>query len=245
MSVSASLLTRPMNPPKRCSRRGFTNYWDAYFAGRAAPLGSGSAWEVVRSHCSTTSLPVRWPDMFRRCGVTTSRRRLRWRLARQAARRTRRLLGDHVDSSAASRLDPSPRAGSADVRRIRAPIPDDVVDRLFHAASLLACAASAARTHRGPVAEGVGGLEAHVLLALDMGILRRFGRSHEQLARSTMRDRDLIGDGWLSDVATNSVSRRSPTTSPRALRTPRTGRTRRAHGHARAARDAPRRRPAL
>ena len=46
------------------------------------------------------------------------------------------------------------------------PIPDDVVARLFHAASLL-------REHRGDghiaalMVEGVGGLEAHVLLALD------------------------------------------------------------------------------
>ncbi len=50
--------------------------------------------------------------------------------------------------------------------------------RLFHAASLL-------REHRGDghivalVAEGVGGLEAHVLLALEMGMPpERFGRIH-------------------------------------------------------------------
>ena len=49
------------------------------------------------------------------------------------------------------------------------PIPDDVVARLFHAASLL-------REHRGDghiaalMVEGVGGLEAHVLFALDMGM---------------------------------------------------------------------------
>src|SRR6185295_277161 len=67
---------------------GFTNYWDTYFAGRAAPLGI---------------------------------------------------------------------------------VPEDVVDRLFHAASLL-------REHRGDghiaalMVEGVGGLEAHVLLALDMNM---------------------------------------------------------------------------
>jgi hypothetical protein len=55
--------------------------------------------------------------------------------------------------------------------------------------------------------EGVGGLEAHVLLALDMGMpAEKFGRIHHlpaaQLAAviDGMRDRGLIGeDGWLSE----------------------------------------------
>ncbi len=86
------------------------------------------------------------------------------------------------------------------------PIPDDVVTRLFHAASLL-------REHRGDghVAalrvEGVGGLEAHVLFALAMGMrAEKFGRIHHlpraQLAAviDGMRDRKLIGDdGSLSE----------------------------------------------
>src|SRR5436189_292652 len=90
---------------------GFTNYWDTYFAGRAAPLGLVPA-EVV----------------------------------------------------------------DAALRAV--PVPGDVVTRMFHAASLL-------REHRGDghiaalIAEGVGGLEAHVLLALDLGMpAERFGRIH-------------------------------------------------------------------
>ena len=85
-------------------------------------------------------------------------------------------------------------------------IPADVVERLFHAASLL-------REHRGDghiaalMAEGVGGLEAHVLLALDMDMrAERFGRIHHLPAaqldavQDGMRRRGLIGDdGWLSD----------------------------------------------
>jgi hypothetical protein len=85
-------------------------------------------------------------------------------------------------------------------------IPDDVVARLFHAASLL-------REHRGDghiaalVTEGVGGLEAHVLMALDMEMpADKFGRIHHlpppQLGAviEGMRDRGLIGDdGWLSE----------------------------------------------
>jgi hypothetical protein len=86
------------------------------------------------------------------------------------------------------------------------PAPDDAVGRLFHAASLL-------REHRGDghiaalMVEGVGGLEAHVLFALDMGMpAEKFGRIHHlpaaQLAEviDGMRRRDLIGDdGWLSE----------------------------------------------
>ena len=86
------------------------------------------------------------------------------------------------------------------------PVPDEGVARLFHAASLL-------REHRGDghiaalMAEGVGGLEAHVLFALGMDMpAERFGRIHHlpqaQLAAviDGMRDRGLIGDdGWLSE----------------------------------------------
>jgi hypothetical protein len=100
------------------------------------------------------------------------------------------------------------------------PIPNDVVARLFHAALLL-------REHRGDghiaalTIEGVGGLEAHVLFALDMGMpAERFGRIHHLPAAQLgavidgMRDRGLIGDdGWLSNTVapSNSGSRRSPT----------------------------------
>ena len=86
------------------------------------------------------------------------------------------------------------------------PMPDEVVARLFHAASLL-------REHRGDghiaalMTEGIGGFEAHVLLALDMGMpAEKFGRIHHlpaaQLAAviDGMRNRGIIGeDGWLSD----------------------------------------------
>jgi hypothetical protein len=69
------------------------------------------------------------------------------------------------------------------------------------------------REHRGDghiaalMTEGVGGLEAHVLLALGMDMpAEKFGRIHHlpaaQLAAviDGMRDRGLIGeDGWLSE----------------------------------------------
>ena len=86
------------------------------------------------------------------------------------------------------------------------PIPENVVARLFHAASLL-------REHRGDghiaalMINRVGGLEAHVLFALDTGIpAENFGRIHHLPAAQVaavidgMGDRGLIGvDGWLSE----------------------------------------------
>ena len=101
---------------------------------------------------------------------------------------------------------PRSRADPCTPRSRAIPIPDDVVARLFHAASLL-------REHRGDghiaalMVEGVGGLEAHVLLSLDMGTpAENFGRIHHLPAAQLvvlidgMRGRGLIGEnGWLSE----------------------------------------------
>ena len=80
------------------------------------------------------------------------------------------------------------------------PVSEKPVARLFHAASLL-------REHRGDghiaalMAEGIGGLEAHVLLALDLGIpAPTFGRIHHLPATlltgliDKMKDRGLVED---------------------------------------------------
>jgi hypothetical protein len=127
----------------------------------------------------------------------------------------RRILGDHVEGPAFARAaelllraaTSAPIGGRPMFAALRSiPIPDDVVARLFHAASLL-------REHRGDghIAalriEGVGGLEAHVLFALDMSMpAEKFGRIHHlppaQLGAliEGMGDRGLIGeDGWLSE----------------------------------------------
>jgi hypothetical protein len=137
--------------------------------------------------------------------------------ARQAGcvKALRRILGDHVDSPAFARAadlltkaaTSAPSEGRPMYAALRAlPIPGEVVARLFHAASLL-------REHRGDghiaalMVEGVGGLEAHVLLALAMEMpAEKFGRVHHLPAAQLgavidgMRDRGLIGDdGWLSE----------------------------------------------
>ena len=192
---------------------GFTNYWDTYFAGRAAPLGLATA-EVVDALFYNFApgevgrhIPTVW-------NITTPEAAI---AARQAGcvQALRRVLGDHVDTPgfahAAELLTKAatsaPQEGRPMYAALRAiPIPDDVVARLFHAASLL-------REHRGDghvvslMIEGIGRLEAHVLLALDMGMpAEKFGRTHHlpatQLAAviDGMRSRGLIGDDrWLSE----------------------------------------------
>jgi hypothetical protein len=192
---------------------GFTNYWDTYFAGRAAPLGLAPA-EVVDAlfyNFAPGEVARHIPKVWR---TTTPEVAI---AARQmgCVKALRRILGDHVDTPAFARAadllleaaTSAPFEGRPMYAALRAvPIPDDVVARLFHAASLL-------REHRGDghiaalMIEGVGGLEAHVFFALDIGMpAESFGRIHHlpaaQLAAviDGMRDRGLIGDdGWLSE----------------------------------------------
>ena len=192
---------------------GFTNYWDTYFAGRAAPLGLAPA-EVVDAlfyNFAPGEVARHIPKVWR---TTTPEAAL---AARQAGcvNALRRILGDRVDDPAVARAaelltkaaTSAPFEGRPMYAALRAiPIPDDVLARLFHAGALL-------REHRGDghivalMAEGVGGLEAHALFALDMDMpAEKFGRIHHlpaaQLAAVTggMRDRGLIGDnGWLTE----------------------------------------------
>jgi hypothetical protein len=192
---------------------GFTNYWDTYFAGRAAPLGVTPA-EVVDAlfyNFAPGEVARHIPKVWR---TTTPEAAI---AARQAgcAKALRRILGDHVGSPAFARAaglmlkaaTSAPLEGRPMYAALRAiPIPDDVAARMFHAASLL-------REHRGDehivalMSEGVGRLEAHVLYALGMDMpAEKFGRIHHlpatQLADviDGMRARDLIGDdGWLSE----------------------------------------------
>jgi hypothetical protein len=192
---------------------GFTNYWDTYFAGRAAPLGLTTA-EVVDAlfyNFAPGEVARHIPKVWQ---ITTPEAAI---AARQegCVQALRRILGDHVDGPGFARAAEllteaaisAPYDGRPMYAALRAlPIPDELVARLFHAATLL-------REHRGDghvaalMVEGVGGLEAHVLLALDMGMpAARFGRIHHLPAAQLgavidgMRERGLIGDdGWLSE----------------------------------------------
>src|SRR3954467_5384638 len=191
---------------------GFTNYWDTYFAGRAAPLGLVPA-EVVDALFYNFApgevarhIPKVWHTTTPEAAIA----------ARQkgCANALRRILVDHVDTPAFARATElllkastsAPVEGRPMYAALRAiPVPNDVVKRLFHAASLL-------REHRGDghitalMAEGIGGLEAHVLYALDIDMpVEKFGRIHHLPAAQLavvidgMRGRGRIGDaGGLS-----------------------------------------------
>jgi hypothetical protein len=186
---------------------GFTNFWDTYFAGRAAPLGLATA-EVVDAlfyNFAPGEVARHIPKVW---NTTTPEAAIAARRV-GCANALRRILADHVDTPAFARatelLLKAATSAPSEGRPMYAallplPVPDDVVARCFHAASLL-------REHRGDghitalMVEGVGRLEAHVLLALDMDMpAEKFGRIHHLPAAQIagvvegMRDRGLIGD---------------------------------------------------
>ncbi len=165
---------------------GFTDYWDTYFAGRAAPLGSSVPAEVVHALFYNFApgevarhIPKVWSTTTPEAAIA----------ARQegCVNALRRVLGDLVDTPDFTRAvellttaaTSAPLEGRPMYAALRAlPVPEEPVARLFHAASLL-------REHRGDghiavlMAEDIGGLEAHVLLAVDLGMpARTFGRIH-------------------------------------------------------------------
>ena len=192
---------------------GFTDYWDTYFAGRAAPLGLVPA-EVVDAifyNFAPGEVARHIPKVW---NTTTPEAAIAAR-QRGCVNALRRILADHIESPAFARAaelltkaaTSAPIEGRPMYAALRTlPIPDETVARLFHAASLL-------REHRGDghiaalMVEGVGGVEAHVVLALAMNMpAEKFGRVHHlppaQLAAviDGMRARGLIGDdGWLTE----------------------------------------------
>jgi hypothetical protein len=193
---------------------GFTDFWDTYFAGRAAPLGIVPA-EVVDALFYNFApgevarhIPKVWHTTTPEAAIATRQQ--------GCAAALRSILGELVDTpefertadllvAAATSAPVEGRPMYAALRSI--PIPEDLVERLFHAASLL-------REHRGDghiaalMVENIGGLEAHVLVALDMGLpATRFGRLHHlpepQIATviDGLRHRGLVGDdGWLTEA---------------------------------------------
>jgi hypothetical protein len=186
---------------------GYRNYWDTYFAGRAAPLGRVPA-EVVHAIFYNFAdgevarhIPHVW-DIATPGAVLGARER-------GCAAAVRRILADLADSPGVARAaDLATRAATSAPFEGRAlyaalrtlPVPDEPVARLWHAANLL-------REHRGDghvvalVSEGIGGLESHALHAVSQGMpAEKFGRIHH-LPRATlaaladgMRARGLIDD---------------------------------------------------
>ncbi|MEU0156609.1 MarR family winged helix-turn-helix transcriptional regulator [Micromonospora fulviviridis] len=164
---------------------GMRNYWDGYFAGRAAPLGLAPA-EVVHAvfyNFADGEVARHIPWVW---GKTTPQEAIAVREQGSAAALRQRIgqLADSPDLVRAADLATraavsAPTEGRALYAGLRAlDVPEEPVARLWHAATLL-------REHRGDghnaalLARGIGGTEAHVLLALSLGMrAEEFGRTH-------------------------------------------------------------------
>jgi hypothetical protein len=209
-------------PTEAVMALGLRNVWDAYFAGRAAPLGRDVPPAVVHALFYNFAegevarhIPRVWDS------VTPE--------AANAAREKgsvaalRRILGDLADDPSVTRsAEIVMKAGTsartegrgmyAAVRTL--PVPTESLARLWHGANLL-------REHRGDghvaalLTVGIGGTESHVLHALSEGMPpEQFGRvSHLPRSRLAavvdgMRTRGLIGDdGWLTATGQHAKER--------------------------------------
>ena len=193
---------------------GYRNYWDTYFAGRAAPLGRCPA-EVVHAIFYNFADGEVVRHIPRVWDTATPEQALAAR-ERGSVAALKRILGDLADAPSLARAadlatraaTSAPTEGRILYAALRAlPPPEEPLARLWHAATLL-------REHRGDghiaalVAAGIGGTEAHVLHALSENIpAEKFGSVHhlaaDRLARvvDSMQARGLIdASGWLSDA---------------------------------------------
>ena len=209
-------------PTRAVMALGLPSMWDAYFAGRAAPLGRDAPAEVVHALFYSFAPGEVARHIPRVWTMVTPE-------AANAARQQgsvdalRRILGDLADTSGVSRAaDLLIKAGTSARTEGRAlfaavrtlPLPTEALARLWHGANLL-------REHRGDghvaalVAAGIGGTECHVLHALSVHMrAEEFGRvSHLPAARLAavidgMRARGLVGaDGWLTDAGRQTKGR--------------------------------------
>jgi len=200
---------------------GMRNYWDGYFAGRAAPLGLAPA-EVVHAvfyNFADGEVDRHIPWIW---GKITPEEAIAVR-ERSSAAALRQMIGELADSPGLVRAADlatraavsAPTEGRALYAGLRAlTLPEEPVARLWHAATLL-------REHRGDghnavlVANGIGGTEAHVLLAISLGMrAEEFGRVHHlptaQLAAVVdgLRDRGLVdAAGGFTDAGRKTKDR--------------------------------------
>lgn len=193
-------------PNEAMAELGFRGYWDGYFAGRSAPLGLASA-EVVHAAFYNFA-PGEVARHLPKVWETTTPQAAHAARERGCVAALQRILADLIGSPGLARAAEllaraavsAPTDGRIMYAGLRAlPMPEDPVALLWHAANML-------REHRGDghiaalMAAGIGGLESHVLCALDMGIYpaESFGRIHHlpqaQLAElmGGLRERGLI-----------------------------------------------------
>ena len=202
---------------------GHRTYWDGYFASRAAPLGRVPAEVVDAAFYSFAAgetarhIPSAWETIPPEASVAARER--------GSAASLRRILGDELAGSpgltraadlttkAATSAPTAGRVMYAGMRTV--PVPSDPVARLWHSATML-------REHRGDghvaalVGARIGGTEAHVLSALDMGIHppESFGRIRhlpkKRLAEvmDGLRERGLVdADGRFTDAGRETKRR--------------------------------------
>jgi DNA-binding MarR family transcriptional regulator len=200
---------------------GMRNYWDGYFAGRAAPLGTAPA-EVVHAvfyNFADGEVARHIPWVW---GKTTPEEALAVR-ERGSAAALRQMIGELADAPGLARAADlatraavsAPTEGRALYAGLRAlDVPEEPVARLWHAGTLL-------REHRGDghnialAAHGIGGTEAHVLFALAHGMrAEEFGRIHHlpkaQLAAVVdgLRGRGLVNTaGGFTDTGRETRER--------------------------------------
>jgi len=202
---------------------GHRTYWDGYFASRAAPLGRVPAQVVHAAFYSFADgeaarhIPSAWEVVPPEASIAAR--------MRGSTASLRRILGDEVADSpglaraadlttkAATSAPTEGRVMYAGMRTL--PVPSDPVARLWHSATML-------REHRcdGHVAAlvgaRIGGTEAHVLSALELGIHppESFGRIHhlpkKRLAEvmDGLRERGLVDtEGWFTDAGREAKQR--------------------------------------
>jgi hypothetical protein len=202
---------------------GHRTYWDGYFASRAAPLGRVPA-EVVHAAFysfadgeAARHIPSAWATIPPEASITARER--------GSAASLRRILGDEMAGSpglaraadlTAKAATSAPTQGRVMYAGMRSlPVPSDPVARLWHSATML-------REHRGDghvaalVGARIGGTEAHVLSAIDMGIHppESFGRIHhlpkKRLAEvmDGLRERGLVdADGGFTEAGRETKRR--------------------------------------
>lgn len=209
-------------PTEAVMELGAGNMWDAYFAGRAAPLGRDVPPEVVHAlfyNFAAGEVARHIPRVWDRVTPEAANAAR----TRGSVAALRRLLGDLADGPGVARAGElmikaglsAPTEGRALYAAVRTlPLPTEPIARFWHGANLL-------REHRGDghvaalVTVGVGGTECHVLHALSEGMpAEQFGRvwhvPRAQLAAVVdgMRARGLIGaDGWLTDAGREAKER--------------------------------------
>ena len=209
-------------PTEAVMALGLSNPWDAYFAGRAAPLGPHAPAEVVHAIFYNFAdgevarhIPRVWSTVTPEAAIVARQR--------GSVAALRRILGYLAEAPGVARaaelVTKAALSARTDGRAMyaahkRLSRPDEPLALLWHSTNLL-------REHRGDghvaalVTAGIGGTEAHVLHALSEGMpAEAFGRVHHLPAAQLtavvdgMRVRGLVdASGWLTDAGRQTKER--------------------------------------